>query len=46
MRRIIVIAVLAAPLMLGGCGRASEFKALLDEVNGALVSIAVLAKAR
>ena len=46
MRRIIVFAVLLAPLILGGCGRASELKALLDEVNNTLLSIAVLTKAR
>ena len=46
MRRFIVFAVLAALLILGGCGRASELRALLDEVNDTLLSIAVLKKAR
>ena len=46
MRRFIVFAVLVAPLILGGCGRASELKALLDDLNNTLLSIAVLKKAR
>ena len=45
MRRLIVITVLTAALVLGGCGRMAEFKALLDDVNSTLLSIAVLKKA-
>ena len=45
MRRRVVITMLAASLILGGCGRLSEFKALLDDVNRTLLSIAVLTKA-
>ncbi len=45
MRRLIVITVLAASLILGGCGPMAEFKALLDDVNTTLLSIAVLKKA-
>ncbi len=45
MQRFIVIAILSASLILGGCGRMHEFQALLDDVNSALLSIAVLNKA-
>ena len=45
MRRLIGTSILAASLNLGGCGRMSEFKALLDDVNRTLLSIAVLKKA-
>ena len=45
MRRRIVICLVATTLILGGCARMSEFKALLDDVNRTLLSIAVLTKA-
>ena len=45
MRNLILTAVLTASRMLGGCGNLAEFKALLDDVNSALLSIAVLDKA-